>query len=418
MGGARLATTLGTRLPGWIARGVGYGVEGAGVGALQGAGNTYTGKLQDYVDNAKMGAVFGGAGGALVGGAFGPRPNVSSAAHPTVPQQRRFTDAAYTELRANPTEYNPFSFRLAADNLERRLGDRFEREYAPAAMNAPERMRQTNPVTLREIEATRRRMNEIPASASTDRTAGRMVKDTLDDFVANPPLFAVRPGQEAAAAEAARISQVARDSRSALGRSETLQNLTSDAQRQAARSHSGLNLENNLRTALDTQLLKATSESAKRRLATFNPEERTMLENFVTGGAGRGANTLRYVGNFLGGGGGVGALATTAAGAGYHGLTTGDWSGAGLGGGALAGAGLGLRMAANRAANRRMQTMRDTISERSPLYQYWRTQAPMVPSGGMSPGATASLRDAMTVGLLKQTQPLRITVDKPSPPAE
>jgi hypothetical protein len=57
--------------PGLLPRVLGYGAEGAAYGAAHGAGNTYTGKASDYIENAKDGLTAGGliGGGLPVAGA-------------------------------------------------------------------------------------------------------------------------------------------------------------------------------------------------------------------------------------------------------------------------------------------------------------------------------------------------------------
>lgn len=60
-GGLTLAGRAGPNL---LPRTAAYGAEGAAYGAAQGAGNTFSSDVADYVSNAKEGALFGGAVGA------------------------------------------------------------------------------------------------------------------------------------------------------------------------------------------------------------------------------------------------------------------------------------------------------------------------------------------------------------------
>ena len=79
--GAALAPTLGRAAPA-VGRAVGYGASGAVTGAAQGAGNTYTGNPEDYLENAGWGAALSAPLGAAGGAAFGRGQPVSRARVP------------------------------------------------------------------------------------------------------------------------------------------------------------------------------------------------------------------------------------------------------------------------------------------------------------------------------------------------
>ena len=68
-----------------------YGTTGAGVGALQGAGNTYSGDVPDYVKNALIGGGIGLGTGGVLGSALGL---VQSSRRPKPLRQTRFTPLA------------------------------------------------------------------------------------------------------------------------------------------------------------------------------------------------------------------------------------------------------------------------------------------------------------------------------------
>ena len=81
---------------------------------------------------------------------------------------------------------------------------------------------------------------------------------------------------------------------------------------QAASANSGHNLENALRQRMRSVL---TSPKLSRGL---NSDERSAIEGFVRGGPV--TNVVRHIGNYLGGGGGLGHLITTGAGAAVAGV--------------------------------------------------------------------------------------------------
>lgn len=413
MGGARLAANLGTRFgPGALrqfgARALGYGAEGAGVGAAQGAGNTYTGNVGDYVTNALTGGALGGAAGGVMGGILGPRGQVSSARPATIAQQQHFTDSAYDLLRANPTHYDPAAFNRAAQDLEMRMLQRFDPagDSAPASFRGVDRMQRTQTVTPKSIEDIRIQLNQIDPIRKTDRTAAREVKNALDDFMINPPRGAVHPSQTQSAIEAAETAAIARAANAGLERSRLVNNARQAIDNKTARTYSGLNAENNMRAWADRMVSPNDAGIVRARVRGFDNAEQAAMRNVLH--PGYGAEALRWSGNLLGAGGGLGAL--TAGGlAGTGSLLSGETTPeAALKTGATLAAGLGLRGLANRAANRRMQTLEDLVGMRNPLAQRRNANAPMVaaptPGGPRVANNVQNMRDAITYTLL-QRQP-------------
>lgn len=419
MGGAGLAArgALGLRGGSLGARALGYGAEGAAIGAAQGAGNTYTGNVEDYAKNALLGGVLGGVTGGAVGGAFGPRGQVSSARPTTLDEVRRGTDAAYDALRANPTRYDAGQFRTAADQLEQRLLNAgYIRNYSPGAFAAVDRMRLTQGqpnavVTPANIDLIRQGVNRIPRgeASAVDRSAGRVVKETLDDFVVNPPTGAVLSNPQVAA-EAAQTARLAREMRAAQERQTMIGNVRGQAELAAQSANSGRNIDNAYRQVTKNYLLSPISPSAQARLARYSPEEQAALRN-IPDPNNRFHNTVRTLGNMGGGGGGIGTpllalLGAGAAGGGVGYAMGGDKTNAALGGLALAGGGLGLRSMANRLGRGRIQAAEEMIARRNPLYQQRAANAPMVPrpsalSGPRIGDQTANVRDALTYQLLR-----------------
>jgi len=395
MGGARLAANLGGRA---LARGIGYGAEGAAVGALQGAGNTFTGKPIDYLTNATTGGVMGGVLGGLGGAAFGPRGGMQSTARvPTLPEQRAATDMAYSALRTNPAAYDAATFRGAGGQLRQRMLDEgYVPDYARAAFRAPERMEATAGipnavVTPANIESIRQGLNRIPRTpeAAVDRGAARIARNALDDFMVNPPPGAVLPGSQAAAADAARIADIARQSHAGASRSQKMANMREAAENQAASSYSGLNVENNIRNQVKNFVNPNTG--GRERLAGYSPEEQAALHRIIRGGAV--ANVGRWAGNVVGGGGGI--AVPIAAVAGNEFIRDNPALSA-----AVPAAGLGLRMLSNRAARGNIRAAEDLIARRNPLYQQRAANAPMAPPPGGA--GVANARDALTTELVKQ----------------
>lgn len=75
-GGITLAGRFG---PSLLSRALGFGMEGAAYGAAHGAGNTYSSKLDDYIENAKT----GGGTGLIIGGALPVAGSLAAGAYRT-----------------------------------------------------------------------------------------------------------------------------------------------------------------------------------------------------------------------------------------------------------------------------------------------------------------------------------------------
>jgi hypothetical protein len=280
-----------------------------------------------------------------------------------------------------------------------RLLQRFDpaSDSAPASFRAVQRMQDTNVVTPKSIEDIRQSLGDISPLARADRKAAREVRAALDDFTINPPPGAVSPANAQSAASVSELQNIARASNAGLERSRTIANMRQSVENKTARQHSGLNAENVMRGHAE-QMLNPMTPGSRARLAGYSPDEVGALRNILH--PGPRAEALRYVGNYLGGGGGLGAAAATALGAGGYIYGSEDAKGGTLAGAAAAGTGLGLRLLANRGANQRMQALQDLVGQRNPLYQNRATRAPLAPPPGGA--GVSNVRDALTTELVKQ----------------
>ena len=276
------------------------------------------------------------------------------------------------------------------------LDEGYVPDYARAAFRAPERMEATAGipnavVTPANIESIRQGLNRIPRTpeAAVDRGAARIARNALDDFMVNPPPGAVLPGSQAAAADAARIADIARQSHAGASRSQKMANMREAAENQAASSYSGLNVENNIRNQVKNFVNPNTG--GRERLAGYIPKEQAALHKIIRGGAV--ANVGRWAGNVVGGGGGI--AVPIAAVAGNEFIRDNPALSA-----AVPAAGLGLRMLSNRAARGNIRAAEDLIARRNPLYQQRAANAPMAPPPGGA--GVANARDALTTELVKQ----------------
>lgn len=415
-GPARVAPAIADALGGGaLARALGYGLGGAATGAAQGAGNTYTGNPADYARNATMGGVLGLASGAGTGAAFAPRPRVSGAKTPSYGELGAEADAKYAAVRANPTAYSANAVANMAGDAERHLYDEgYGPRYSGQTWDTFNMLHGYPPgavVTPANLDYARKQLNRIPFSdiSATDRSSGRILKDRIDDFIANPPPGAVLPSSPpGAAAEASRQLQAARGNYAASKRGEVMDDIKVAAQDAAASANSGLNVENVIRQKVKN-LINPLSAGYEGKMAGFTPAEEDMLRQSIVR-RGPTANIARAVGNMMGGGGGIGApLVGLAAGAGAGGTIghyfADDPSTGAAAGFAVPAIGMGIRMASNRSAANAIARATDTILQRSPLYMERAATAPMVPGPSMlSATNTGRVRDALALEMLRQQQ--------------
>ncbi len=400
-----------------------YGTVGAGTGALQGAGNTYTGNPADYAQNALIGGAFGGVLGSALGGAVGPRPRVSAAKTPTTDETYAARDFMYDKLRANPAWYeNPY---LAT------AGDKVARDTAhytptdiPSTRHAIERMRASTEIpgggnTPAEIESIRAGINAIPfdPGRAADRKAGRLVKNAIDEFYTNPPLGAVRVGDKAAAADAAETADLARKLHGAGRRGHTFDNILHDANLAANRPGGTGSYADHVWAGV-RGLEKSDRPGAMPKLAGYSDAEKAALEKIAYPGFGQ--RFLRGGSKYLGADqqGFINPISLAAGGAGIAG-TAGSYLGADPTSTAILGAalpltGLAMRVGSNRMANKAIRNAYDVIHQSNPLYDARVLTSGTKSGGGLPPTTNDAVRNAITAEIVKRNPELlpAITVEE------
>ena len=213
--------------------------------------------------------------------------------------------------------------------------------------------KENRPATVADIDSVRQVLGglakEKDAIGQPTRQAAAASRaiDQVNDFLPNlkqPDLLA------GDAAKANSLLEQARANWAAFKKSSQVQNLASNAELNAASSHSGANIQNATKQAFKP-LLK--NDGAK--VASWTDEEKDALNSIVRGTWT--GNAARAAGNVLGGGGGLGML--LGAGAGYEG-----------GGipGAIAGAAAGraMKMIGNRSTLNAVDRLDTMIRARSP----------------------------------------------------
>lgn len=224
-------------------------------------------------------------------------------------------------------------------------------------------------VSIAGLEAARRAARHAAKDFNnpTDQMAAQRLIKGLDEFIEmGDPATVVAGPATAAAKELA----AARGNYAAGARSEKLAGVEQRAELNAAASNSGRNTDNAVRQRARDIVTRP------KEAAGFVESELAGLEDVIRGGPVR--NGLRGVGNVLGGGGGLGMLASGAAGA-----TVGSSSGATIGTLAALGlpvAGLAAKEAANRMSLAALGRVDSATRARSPLFLEMLGQAPLAPS--------------------------------------
>lgn len=217
--------------------------------------------------------------------------------------------------------------------------------------------------SLREsLQATAQNFN--PAAAKDQLAASLAIKrlDSLLPNVAEKDVLAGAPAATQKLFEQGRgnyaAGQRSNDITGDLDRAIT--GILERSEGRAKAVNSGRNLDNTIRTKVEALLEKPKDVSG------FTDAELSALAGVRDGGAGR--NTARYIGNLLGGGGGIGQSGMAAIGAGLGGAG-GGIPGALLGGVVPSVVGAGAKSIANALAKRDLAKVDELLRKRSPLYQ-------------------------------------------------
>lgn len=295
-------------------------------------------------------------------------PGIAQAMRQEMPQApsgqalRDTADAGYKQARGLGVEYSADAVKSMADTARATLErDGILAELAPKSFQILDKLANppagsTAPIT--GLEAARRAFGHAARDFSnpTEQLAASRITQHLDDFLAgsNPQSVVAGPADQAA-----KIFTDARGNYAAAKRSERLTDAQDAADLSAAAANSGANADNALRQRAKSILL-----SDKQR-AGFDATDQEGLRGVVEGTMPR--NILRVVGNLLGGGGGLGAIASGAAGAGA-GAAAGGTLGA-VAGAAVPAVGVGAKAIANALTRRAFEGVDAVTRTRSPLYE-------------------------------------------------
>jgi hypothetical protein len=327
-----------------VGAGSGFGSEAAGQ-ATQGS------TWEPYARMA--GSV---AGGGIAGAATAPRQ--AAQALPTIDDVKAAASANYNSPELMALRVNGGAVNNLGDNISRTLEQRgFFREDHGPVFNAVDRLSNAGPsVDFNHLDAIRKalgnRAGEIDAFGRSTPTAAAATraKGLLDDFIntdmTNPNN--VLTGNPVAAREA--IAGARANSGAAI-RAEQVLNKINNAQDDAAAANSGMNIQNRIR-----QKLKTFVQNDGAKMGGYTDAEQAQMQRLVRGSMLM--NSLRHVGNALGGGG-LHAIPEAFIGHAIFGPV----------GTALPAAGWAMKTAANIATQRMANNMANTLLSRAPLVQ-------------------------------------------------
>ncbi|OSI66349.1 hypothetical protein [Bradyrhizobium canariense] len=325
---------------------------------------------------AELGGALLGAGGATAGmRKFQELVAARNAARliPTSDDIKAASRGLYQHPDVAAVQIHPAAASDLADTISRDLqhgqNSGFRPANEPKVFNAVDELntaaKENRPATIADIDSVRQvlgglaREKDAIGQPTRQAAAASRAIDQVNDFLPNlkqPDLLA------GDATKANSILEQARANWAAFKKSSQVQNLASNAELNAASSHSGANIQNATKQAFKP-LLK--NDGAK--VASWTDDERAALNSIVRGSWT--GNAARAAGNVLGGGGGLGML--LGAGAGYEG-----------GGipGAIAGAAAGraFKMIGNRSTLNAVDHLDTLIRSRSPEAMRIAAQNPQI----------------------------------------
>lgn len=322
------------------------------------------------------GGLLGGVSEAALGNRLAAR--AGRVAAPTLADIETARDADYAHVRSMGVTIQPAALQREIGGIRTNLeNDGLTQDVAGPTIGVLDRLiNRQAPISFTELDNTRKILGNMARGATSPSSMERMNAGAAQRAIQeiDNVLPTLQPSDFASGANRhAEIVQRlanARDNAAAAFRSQALAQAEFKAENNAGAANSGANVENALR-----QQAKAILNNPA-RLRGYNQAERDQLQRFVRGEGGR--NLIRWVGNLLGGGGGLGMLGTGAAGA----FALGP---AGLAAPVL---GWGIKQAGNAASRRAFNQLDEMVRQRSALGQ----AGPQPTLGNQTPLSLAALQ--------------------------
>jgi hypothetical protein len=332
---------------------------GLAQGALFGAGNSEGDVAQRAADAAVGGAASGALGG-VVSGVARVVGGKAPTATPSIQELKAAASKGYQSEAVKGLEINPKAAADIATSIRIKLDDQgFDdvvASKAHAILKKLEAIPEGGTVTGQNLHSFQKTLGKAAGSVDPQEKAAASI--ALSEF--NKRLEAVDPSFviKGSADDFSRTMKEANANYNAASQSGKIDKKTVDATIRAGSVDSGANTGATIRRRMAEV---ATKPSEQRGLRS---EEVETAKRIAMGN--RTENFLRRGGNILGGGGGLGALASGAVGMGAAGAYSQDPGGsfAGL---ALPALGFAMRGMGNRMTMKQAQKLSDTIRARAPL---------------------------------------------------
>jgi hypothetical protein len=293
---------------------------------------------------------------------------LTRAAARAVPSTEELFDAAngaYSRMRNYGIEIHPRAAADVAANIRTELeAEGYAPDIAPKTYSAVDRLE--NPVgknsTISDIDIARKRLNRAAADY-TERDASRRAVSHIDDFLSNldPNDVPINPHFAHAVADAA---SEARGNYAAAKRSELLDETMDKAERRAAATGSGSNIDNVIRQSINSIL------NSPKKLRGFREDEVAIMQSIARGSTGGNAARL------------AGKMAPT--GIVSAGMDTVLGHATGIPSEAFMGLGFGMKKLADRTTIGQFNRLHEMVRSRSPLAQ---GMAPVPARAGLPPVA-------------------------------
>lgn len=305
---------------------------------------------------------------------------------PSVEALKEASEAGYESIRAMGVDYSADAVKSLADDVARELEDKgIFAELSPKTFSLLDKLREPPADSVASIEnlvAARRAFNNAAGDFTnpTERLAANRVIDRLDEFLLGRDEASVVAGPAPAAGKAL---EDARGNYAAAKRSEKVTGAEERADLNAAVANSGANVDNQTRARIRDLLTR------KKDARGYSKEELAFLEQVARGTWG--SNLARWMGNLLGGGGGMGAQVAGGLGAAFGGVA-GGFPGAGIGYAIPPIVGALSKKASAALTRRQLHKADEKIRERSPLFEEMKANPPME---AINPEARAAILRAL-----------------------
>lgn len=350
------ARTVGSFLPGLIGGPASLGVKLGTRVALPAVASEGAKALAEGTGYEQYAGIAGALGG-LAGG-MGIERAMSGArvaARPSRADIGTRTDDLYARPELKNVQIAPNPVGQFVDDLKVKIDKDVAADFdAERTFKMLDKLKSNTAVSVDDLDRVRKRLSEYAGEMNTNfkptpnARAAMTARKEIDDFLANLQQPQLLAGDAQAASG---ILKEARATAQQGMKMDKVARWVRDAEIDAAKSHSGGNLENVIYQKIATAL-----KNPQKHLGGWSKDEVGALKRVMPNLA---ESILRRGGKLLGGGGGLGQLASGSAGGamfGFPGMV------------ALPAIGMGMNKAGSAIASRKLKNVTDVIASNAPMY--------------------------------------------------